>query len=68
MKNTRNIAFWVVLFLLMVALFNMFSSTSGSMSDQSRSFSSFIEMVDRNEVQSVVLDGEKIYVRTNDGT
>jgi len=68
LKNTRNIAFWVVLFLLMVALFNMFSSTSGSMSAQSRSFSSFIEMVDRNEVQSVVLDGEKIYVRTNDGT
>ncbi len=26
MGNTKNIAFWVILFLLMVALFNVFSN------------------------------------------
>jgi len=66
--NTRNIAFWVVLFLLVVALFNMFNSSQSSLSSSRESFSTFMERVDRGEVQSVSLDGEKIYVRSKDGS
>jgi len=66
--NTRNIAFWVVLFLLIVALFNMFNSSSGGLSSRTENFSTFMEQVNRSEVQSVSLDGEKIYVHAKDGT
>jgi cell division protease FtsH len=65
--NTRNIAFWVVLFLLVVALFNMFSNSSSSMGVQEEGFSSFMQAVERGEVSRVVLDGEKIYVTGDNG-
>ncbi len=68
MGNTRNIAFWVVLFLLVVALFNMFNTSQSSTSSRTESFSTFMDRVGRHEVQSVALDGEKIYVRATDGT
>jgi len=66
--NTRNIAFWLVLFLLVIALFNMFNSSQSSMSTRTEAYSTFMEAVDRGEVESVVLDGEKIYVKGTDGT
>jgi len=65
--NTRNIAFWVVLFLLVVALFNMFNSSQTSTGSQNVNFSTFIDRVNRGEVQSVTLDGEKIYAKDTDG-
>ena len=67
MGNTRNIVFWVVLFLLVVALFNMFNSSQTSLNSHEESFSTFMERVERGEVQSVMLDGEKIYVKGSDG-
>ncbi|NOX41542.1 MAG: ATP-dependent metallopeptidase FtsH/Yme1/Tma family protein [Alphaproteobacteria bacterium] len=67
MGNTRNIAFWVVLFLLVVALFNMFNSSQTSTGSQNVNFSTFIDRVNRGEVQSVTLDGEKIYAKDTDG-
>jgi len=66
--NTRNIAFWVVLFLLVVALFNMFSSGASTLGSREESFSAFMEKVDRGEVRSVTLDGEKISVQGTDGS
>jgi len=65
--NTRNIAFWVVLFLLVLALFNMFSSGQSSLNGMTQSYSSFIENVERGEVERVVLDGEKILVTSQSG-
>ncbi len=67
MGNTRNIAFWVVLFLLVVALFNMFNSSQTSTGSQNVNFSTFIDRVNRGEVQSVTLDGEKIYAKDTNG-
>ena len=66
--NTRNIAFWVVLFLLMVALFQMFSSGQSSMGTREEKFSTFMAQVTRGEVESVTLDGEKVYVKATSGT
>jgi len=65
--NTRNIVFWVVLFLLVVALFNMFSNSTSSMGTQEEKFSVFMTSVDKNEIKNVVLNGEKILVTTNSG-
>lgn len=67
MGNTRNIAFWVILFMLVLALFNMFNSNQNSTSTQVESFSTFMHQVERGEIESVRLDGEKIYVTTGNG-
>jgi cell division protease FtsH len=65
--NARNIAFWVVLFLLVLALFNLFSGGQSTMNSRTISYSDFILRVDRGEVQSVVLDGEQVIIRGADG-
>jgi len=65
--NARNIAFWVVLFLLILALFNLFSGGQSTLSSRSISFSDFVERVDANEVSSATLDGERILFRGSDG-
>ncbi|WP_172328072.1 ATP-dependent zinc metalloprotease FtsH [Mangrovicoccus sp. HB161399] len=67
MGNARNIAFWVVLFLLILALFNLFSGGQSTMSSRSISYSEFVESVEAGEVHSVTLDGEKALIRGNDG-
>ena len=41
MGNARNIAFWVVLFLLILALFNLFSGGQTTMSSRSISLFRF---------------------------
>jgi len=66
--NARNIAFWVVLFLLILALFNLFSGSQSTVSSRSISYSDFIARVDAGEVASVTLDGERVLIRTNDGS
>ncbi|MGG7645641.1 ATP-dependent zinc metalloprotease FtsH [Rhodovulum sp. YNF3179] len=68
MGNARNIAFWVVLFLLIVALFNLFSGDQATMASRSVSYSEFIERVDDGDITSATLDGEKVYFRGADGT
>jgi cell division protease FtsH len=65
--NARNIAFWVVLFLLILALFNLFSGGQSTMSSRSISYSDFVTAVDRGEVSSVTLDGERVMFRGSDG-
>ena len=68
MGSTKNIAFWVVLFLLLVALFNVFNNGMSSEASREVSFSEFLKQVETGRVSSVKLDGETIYVRNNDGT
>ncbi len=67
MGNARNIAFWVVLFLLILALFNLFSGGQSAMSSRSISYSDFVEAVDAGDVTNVTLDGEKVMFRGRDG-
>ena len=67
MGNARNIVFWVVLFLLVLALFNVFSGSSGTMQSQSRSYSDFVSAVENGAVSSVTLDGERAMFRGADG-
>jgi len=66
--NTRNIAFWIVLFLLIIALFNVFSSGKNLSSTKEVSFSEFLKAVEKGSVSVVRLDGEKITVKETDGT
>ena len=67
MGNARNIAFWVVLFLLILALFNAFSGGQTSAA-RSVSYSEFIAQVDAGQVATVTLDGERVIVAAKDGS
>ncbi|MBC7158013.1 MAG: ATP-dependent metallopeptidase FtsH/Yme1/Tma family protein, partial [Rhodobacteraceae bacterium] len=67
MNNARNVAFWVVLFLLILALFNLFSGGQSTTSTRTVSYSEFISRVESGEVSAVRLDGERILVRSSDG-
>ena len=67
MGNLRNIAFWVVLFLLVLALFNLFSGGQSTMNSRTIAYSDFVARVDKGEVASVTLDGEQAIIRGSDG-
>jgi cell division protease FtsH len=66
--NARNVAFWVVLFLLILALFNLFSGDSSSLQSRESSYSDFVASVEAGQVQNVVIDGEKLRYQTQDGS
>ncbi len=68
MGNSKNIAFWVILFILMIALFNVFSSGSTTTSSRNISYSDFLNRVEAGSVQSVTLDGESVIITTADGS
>ncbi|MDX5383674.1 MAG: ATP-dependent zinc metalloprotease FtsH [Rhodobacterales bacterium] len=67
MGNARNIAFWVVLFLLILALFNLFSGSGNTLQSQSISYSEFVRAVENEQVSRATLDGEQIRYRSTDG-
>ncbi|TVS03901.1 MAG: ATP-dependent metallopeptidase FtsH/Yme1/Tma family protein [Rhodobacteraceae bacterium] len=67
MGNARNFAFWIVLFLLMIMLFNMFSTGQSTSSARSVTYSEFITRVDNNQVSRVTIDGEHIIFVGSDG-
>ncbi len=66
--NARNIAFWVVLFLLILALFNFFNGGTAPAASRTISYSDFVNRVDDGQIASVTLDGERVLVRAQDGT
>ncbi len=67
MGNARNIAFWVVLFVLILALFQLFGNGQSTMNARTLSYSDFVQKVDSGEVGAVVIDGEQLQVQTKDG-
>ena len=67
MGNARNIAFWVVLFLLVLALFNLFNGNSATVSSQQISYSEFVRSVETGAIQDATLDGEKVRFTSADG-
>ncbi|MDG4648226.1 ATP-dependent zinc metalloprotease FtsH [Roseibacterium sp. SDUM158017] len=68
MGNARNVAFWVILFLLILALFNLFSGGQSQMSQRSVAYSDFIQQVENGEVMTATLDGERVEFSTSSGS
>ena len=68
MGNARNIAFWLVLFLLILALFNLFSGSGSALQSKTVKYSEFVAEVNSGDVSQVTMDGENVRFRTNDGT
>ena len=67
MNNARSIAFWVVLFLLILALFNLVSGGQSSIATSTVSYSDFVERVEGGDVSNATIDGERIVFRGADG-
>ncbi len=67
MGNARNIAFWVIMFVLLLSLFQFFGGTSATRSADGITYSEFVKMVDDGTVQAVTLNGEQVTLRTVDG-
>ena len=64
MGNARNIAFWVVLFLLILALFNLFNGGQTAADSRTIPYSDFIDRVEAGDVSKVTLDGENIIIQS----
>jgi cell division protease FtsH len=65
--NSKNLAFWVVLFLLVFALFQMFSNGTRSSSEDQLTYSEFVQSVENGVVAGVKMDGELITITNKDG-
>jgi len=66
--NTKNLAFWLVLLVLMIALYNIFSSGMAPDGGQQVQYSEFLTQVENGKVTSVSLDGENVAYQTSTGT
>ena len=60
MGNARNFVFWIVLFLMVLALFNLFSQPGATGGGSTRSYSEFVQAVEAGRVTSVEIDGERV--------
>ena len=67
MGNARNVAFWLVLFLLILALFNLFSGSGNTLQSKSMKYSEFVAALEGGNVSQVTLDGENVRFRGTDG-
>ncbi|MEM9010360.1 MAG: ATP-dependent zinc metalloprotease FtsH [Pseudomonadota bacterium] len=67
MGNGKNLAFWLILFLLLIALFQVFNAGGAPTNARDVSFSEFLDRVEDGQVASVRLDGEQVYFRSSDG-
>jgi len=65
--NARNLAFWVVLFLLILALFQLFSGPQNTSQSSTRSYTEFVQQVENGGVSEVTVDGEQVRYRGSDG-
>jgi cell division protease FtsH len=58
----KNLALWLVISLLMVMLFNFFNRPGGGA--EQLSYSDFLGMVEKNQITSVIIQGQDIHGNT----
>lgn len=63
----RNIVLWVILSLCLVAVFNVFSTNRQYATSQNIPYSEFLEEVDRGTIKEVMIKGNSISGKTDDG-
>ncbi|AJE45914.1 ATP-dependent zinc metalloprotease FtsH [Celeribacter indicus] len=66
MGNARNLAFWLVLLMLVLALFQVLGGNQASMSSEVVPYSEFMSKVDEGTITSVDIDGERVYYTGED--
>ncbi|MEL6549316.1 MAG: ATP-dependent zinc metalloprotease FtsH [Pseudomonadota bacterium] len=69
MGNARNFAFWIVLFLLLLALFRLFGGDGAQSASTNSSYSDFVAAVESGNVTTAEIDGENVtYQRADNRT
>ncbi|HUI97036.1 MAG TPA: ATP-dependent metallopeptidase FtsH/Yme1/Tma family protein, partial [Xanthobacteraceae bacterium] len=66
--NLRNFALWVIIVLLLLALFTLFQNPGTRPNSQDISFSEFLNEVDNHHVRDVVIQGQEIRGTFNSDT
>src|SRR6266851_4351383 len=66
--NLRNFALWVIIVLLLLALFTLFQNPGQRASSQDISFSQLLSEVDQGHVRDVVIQGPEIHGTLNNGS
>ncbi|MEM9629328.1 MAG: ATP-dependent zinc metalloprotease FtsH [Pseudomonadota bacterium] len=64
---TKNLALWVIIGLLLIALFNLFQNPSGRSPQASLSYSDFLSEVDAGRIDDVTIQGKTISGHFTDG-
>jgi len=64
---SKNLLLWVVIAVLLVALFNQFQTSSPQGSASSVAFSDFMEYVESNEIRDVTIQGDRVSGHFSDG-
>jgi cell division protease FtsH len=66
--NLRNFALWVIIVLLLLALFTLFQNPGQRAASQDISFSQLLNEVDANHVRDVVIQGPEIHGTFTNGS
>ncbi|MBN9004446.1 MAG: ATP-dependent zinc metalloprotease FtsH [Rhizobiales bacterium] len=66
--NLRNFALWVIIVLLLLALFTLFQNPGQRASSHDISFSQLLTEVDQNHVRDVVIQGPEIHGTFTNGS
>jgi cell division protease FtsH len=66
--NLRNFALWVIIVLLLLALFTLFQNPGQRASSTDISFSQLLSEVDQNHVRDVVIQGPEIHGTFTNGS
>src|SRR3984957_20150414 len=65
--NLRNFALWVIIVLLLLALFTLFQNPGQRTTSQDVSFSQLLNEVDQGRVRDVLIQGPEIHGTFTDG-
>ncbi len=66
--NFRNFALWVIIGLVLIALFNLFQNTGQHVAGRDVAYSQFIADVNQGRVRNVVIAGQQISGSYSDGS
>jgi cell division protease FtsH len=66
-NNLRNLALWIIIALLLVALFNMFQGTGSHPTASTISFTQFNQEVMQGDVKAVTIQGSQIKGQLSNG-
>ena len=66
--NFRNFALWVIIGLVLIALFNLFQNSGQRPAGRDIAYSQFLSEVDQGRVRNVIISGQQIAGTYSDGT
>jgi cell division protease FtsH len=62
----KNLALWIIIIVLLIALFNIFQQSSNRGTGSTVAYSDFIEQVDHGEVDNAIIQGRVITYETKE--